>query len=279
MGRGGAIPKRTTNTAPPPYPPPLSFANIYPARSLLFIGSRVPSSWTHQRATSFRSSDPPPGQPPRAAYYDTGLNTFRNGAAGGSGGGYNQSATAQPSPFAGQPAEQNGFMATAGIGGGGGRGGATSGGAGTAYGGRGYGGQSMNGAGGGRTEYNANAAWNSSEAALVPVDSNGSSRVGQSSMLDDDDDDFMPTRSLADNDVGDGAGAGLRQRRGGGDRAGSGADQGFARQAEPDVQRATWVVVWGVPKGKETDVLTRFLQFGHVEEQRGLPDSNWLYFK
>lgn len=171
-------------------------------------------------------------------------------------------------------------MAVGGSSGGGGGGG----GAGPAYGGRGYGGQAVNGAGAGRAEHNPSAAWNGGEAALVPVDANGGSRTGQTSMLDDDDDDFMPTRSLADNDVGDGgagAGAGLRQRRGGDGRAGGsgGVDHAFGRQAEPDVQRATWVVVWGVPQEKATDVLTRFLQFGHIEEQRGHPDSNWLYFK
>ena len=110
------------------------------------------------------------------------------------------------------------------------------------------------------------------EVALVPVDSNGSSRL-----MGDDDDDDMPTRSLADShDVRDdmmGAG-GLRQRRGGGHGRVAGAVN-----ALPDEQRATWVVVWGVPAGKSDDVLTSFLQFGHIEEQRGAPDSNWLYFK
>ncbi|CAM9225988.1 unnamed protein product, partial [Scytosiphon promiscuus] len=43
--------------------------------------------------------------------------------------------------------------------------------------------------------------------------------------------------------------------------------------------RATWVVVWGVPLGKGNEVLTRFLNFGDVEEQRGHPGSNWLYLK
>ena len=110
------------------------------------------------------------------------------------------------------------------------------------------------------------------EVALVPVESNSASRL-----MGDDDDDDMPTRSLADiHDVRDdviGVG-GLRQRRGGG-----GGRVAGAVNAEPDEQRATWVVVWGVPPGKSNDVLTCFLQFGHIEEQRGQPDSNWLYFK
>lgn len=129
----------------------------------------------------------------------------------------------------------------------------------------------------------------SSEAALVPVEASGNSR-GRN-VMDDDDDDDIPTRSLADDpdDVRDGGvlfggGEGLRSRRGGGgggsgdDRMGGGGGIG-GFNAAPDTQRATWVVVWGVPPGKSNQVLIRFLQFGDVVEQRGQPGSNWLYFK
>ncbi|CAM9263741.1 unnamed protein product [Laminaria digitata] len=156
------------------------------------------------------------------------------------------------------------MMPTAGAGGalGGGAGGGPGGGYGQAS--AAVGGVRGGGLGGGNMGYGG-------EVALVPVDSNGSSRL-----MGDDDDDDMPTRSLADShDVRDdllGKG-GLRQRRGG-----HGGAVG-AVNAEPDEQRATWVVVWGVPPGKSNDVLSSFLQFGHIEEQRGAPDSNWLYFK
>lgn len=122
------------------------------------------------------------------------------------------------------------------------------------------------------------------EVALVPVDSNGGNR-GRSVMDDDDDDDFMPTRSLADmsaaRESGDVGGEGLRHRRSGGEvrMGGLGVGQGFGRETEPDLQRATWIVVWGVPPGKINDTLACFLRFGHIEEQRGAPGSNWLYFK
>lgn len=127
----------------------------------------------------------------------------------------------------------------------------------------------------------------SSEVALVPVEASGNSR-GRNVMDDDDDDDDIPTRSLADgpDDVRDGGvlfggGEGLRSRRGGGgdDRMGGGGAGIGGFNAAPDTQRATWVVVWGVPPGKSNQVLIRFLQFGDVVEQRGQPGSNWLYFK
>lgn len=143
--------------------------------------------------------------------------------------------------------------------------------------GRGYGQSSALGVGGVRGAGLAGGDMGyGGEVALVPVDSTSSSRL-----MGDDDDDDMPTRSLADSvshDVRDdvmGRG-GLRQRRGGGGGHGRAAG---AVNAEPEEQRATWVVVWGVPSGKSNDVLSSFLQFGQIEEQRGAPDSNWLYFK
>lgn len=117
------------------------------------------------------------------------------------------------------------------------------------------------------------------DLALVPTDSNGGShgRI----MMDDDDD--LPTRSLAyaDNFTAGGgiASGGLRHRRAGEGMAVSVGEAGLGRVIEPDVQRATWVVVWGAPAGKANEVLTRFLQFGRIEEKRAMPGSNWLYFK
>lgn len=130
-----------------------------------------------------------------------------------------------------------------------------------------------------------------SEVALVPVEASGGDGRGRNVMDDDDDDDDMPTRSLADDpdvrDDGASAAAGLRYRRGGGGGGGergrvgggSGGIIGGGFGERPNTQRATWVVVWGVPPGTANEVLTRFLQFGHVEEQRGQPGSNWLYLK
>lgn len=117
------------------------------------------------------------------------------------------------------------------------------------------------------------------DLALVPTDSNGGSH-GRN-MMDDDDD--LPTRSLAyANNFSAGGGTssgGLRHRRAGEGRAVSVGEPGLGRVIEPDVQRATWVVVWGAPAGKANEVLTRFLQFGRIEEKRAMPGSNWLYFK
>ena len=114
-----------------------------------------------------------------------------------------------------------------------------------------------------------------SSRALVPVDSSGG-------VMDKDDDDGMPTRSLADADnysTGGIASEGMRHRRGGESRVVGGGEPGLERVAGSDLQKATWITVWGVPPGMANDVLTRFLQFGHIEEQRGMPGSNWLYLK
>lgn len=227
----------------------------------------APHAAPRQQRATFRSSDSPSGQPARAVYYDgTGLNTFRTG---GGDVGYEQSSGAQASPFERRPSLPNGFISTGGV---------TMGGAGAAYGGA-YG--QANPVMGVTLDSSSNVGFGN-EVALVPVESNGSSR-GQDVMDDnEDDDDYMPTRSLADNsDVGDSGvrAGGLRNRRGGDGRLGGGVDAGFGRRTEPDAQRATWVVVWGVPPGKSSEVLTCFLQFGHIEEQRGKPNSNWLYFK
>ncbi|CAM9123821.1 unnamed protein product [Sphacelaria rigidula] len=117
----------------------------------------------------------------------------------------------------------------------------------------------------------------SSEVALVPIDAAGS-RGGDA--MDEDDD--LPTRSLVDTDPADVAGqlaGGIRQRRGGESQEAARNGGRFGSRIDPDAKRDTWVVVWGVPPGKSNDVLSCFSQFGHVEEQRGVPDSNWLYLK
>lgn len=116
--------------------------------------------------------------------------------------------------------------------------------------------------------------------ALVPVDTNSNGDSRGRSVADDEDDD-MPTRSLADTAHASDGGVraeGLRHRRGEG-RVGGDVNTVFGGREEPVSQRVTWVVVWGVPPGRADDVLTSFLQFGHIEEQRGKPDSNWLYLK
>lgn len=187
------------------------------------------------------------------------MNTF---TGGGGVGGYNQNPTAQASPFARRPVQSNGSVSA---------GGSAVGAASAAATGWSYG--RVSPPADGRQDASATMGFGG-EVALVPVDANGSSH-GRSVMYEDDDDE-MPTRSLADShDVHDDGvgGRGLRQRRGG-----DGRTSGIVNE-EPDAQRATWVVVWGVPPGKANDVLTCFLQFGHIEEQRGKHDSNWLYFK
>lgn len=111
----------------------------------------------------------------------------------------------------------------------------------------------------------------------MPVDASGTQ--GPDDMDDDED---LPTRSLVDTDADDGGVGlnvgGIRQRRGGNSQV-SVVGGGYGSRAEPDATRDTWVVVWGVPPGKSNDVLSCFLQFGHIEEQRGVPDTNWVYFK
>lgn len=262
---------------------------------------------------SFRSTDGPSGLPPRAAYYDGSggggggsgggggggcgsASAFRNGGyggVGGAGGGYSQTLTLQASPFARGPTPTNAFFSAA-------TGGLSSA-PGSAYGSASY--RQVSPATGPRPTAHQQGVSpdvggfgrSSSEVALVPVEAGGGERNVMDD-VDDDDDDDMPTRSLADlpdiRDDGDSAAAeGLRYRRGGGGGGGDGRrlrvgggsggilGGGAFRAERPDTQRATWVVVWGVPLGSANEVLTRFLQFGHVEEQRGQPDSNWLYLK
>lgn len=278
-------------TQPPPH-----FALPYRPTS-----SHSLSRKTVLQRPSFRSTDPPAGRPPRAAYYDgagagagTGGNAFINGGAG-SVGGYKETPATQPSPFKRGPASTNAFLS--GTGGGSDLGGG--------YGGARY--NSQVGAAGSQQQQQQQQSFSfnggfSSEVALVPVEANGGANRGRNVMDDDDgDDDDMPTRSLVDDpDVHDdgpsaaaaaaGAAGGLRYRpgRGGGEgsRTGHGGGGGASAgggvggfNAEPDALRATWVVVWGVPPDMANEVLTRFLQFGHVEEQRGQPGSNWLYMK
>eukprot|EP00903_Cladosiphon_okamuranus_P017556 g16170.t1 len=251
---------------------------------------------------SFRSTEVPSGLPPRAAYYDGSgggggggggsASAFRNGGYGNGGaqGGYSQIPTLQASPFARGPTPTNAFFS--------GAGGGLSSAPGSVYGSARY--SQVSPATGPRPTAHQQGCSpdvggfgrSSGEVALVPVESGG----GERNVMDDDDDDDMPTRSLADlldiRDDGDNAAAeGLRYRRGGavgggrGLRVGGGSGDilrgggGGIRAERPDTQRATWVVVWGVPPGSATEVLTRFLQFGHVEEQRGQPGSNWLYLK
>ncbi|CAB1116319.1 unnamed protein product [Ectocarpus sp. CCAP 1310/34] len=230
---------------------------------------------------NFRSTDPPTGVPPRGAYIDAtagggggggGGNAFRSGGAGA--GGYGQTpASAQPSPFARGP-----MNASSSVAGGGSA-------PGPGYGAGGYSDPGQTAQQQQQHGFGARVGF-SSDVAFVPVEASGNSR-GQNVMDDDDDDDDIPTRSLADDpdDVRDGGvlfggGEGLRSRRGGGgdDRMGGGGGFG-GFNAAPDTQRATWVVVWGVPPGKSNQVLIRFLQFGDVVEQRGQPGSNWLYLK
>ncbi|CAM9326133.1 unnamed protein product, partial [Hapterophycus canaliculatus] len=244
---------------------------------------------------SLRSTEPPTGLPPRAAYHDgtgsAGGNAFASGGPGGGwggAGGYSQTPrVAQPSPFARGRTPTNAFFSAAG----------------------GHNGTAPGSSYAAPTPTNAPATGprpqqeqeqqgvspgmaSSSEVALVPVEASGN---GRGVAMDDDDDDDMPTRSLADDpdvvsDSGFSATEGIRYRRGGtgaGARgpgrvsAGGGAvvGDGAFSNAEPDTERATWVVVWGVPPGKANEVLTRFLQFGDVEEQRGHQGSNWLYLK
>lgn len=240
----------------------------------------------YQRA-SFRPADPPSGLPPRAAYYDGGAgavggsssgagaggNAFGNGGGfGGGAGGYSQAPAAQPSPFARGPAPTNAFFSAAN---------------GSAGGYRQAGPATGPGPAGHQQGFGPDAGFGS-EVALVPAEANGDGRgrnVMDDADDDDDDDDMPPTRSLADGDHldagGDGASAaeGLRYRRGGGGGGREGTLVGGFSAERPDTQRATWVVVWGVPPGAANEVLTRFLIFGQVEEQRGQPGSNWLYLK
>lgn len=129
--------------------------------------------------------------------------------------------------------------------------------------------------------HSSSRGWSSvpagSEVALVPIDAAGS-RGGDA--MDEDDD--LPTRSLVDTDpaeVADQLAGGIRQRRGGESQEAARNGGRFGSRIDPDAKRDTWVVVWGVPPGKSNDVLSSFSQFGHVEEQRGVPDSNWLYLK
>lgn len=263
-----------------------------------------PKTRCYQRPT-LRSTDPPSGLPPRAAYYDGSgggagggggsASAFRNGGYGGgpgAGGGYSQTPTAQASPFARGPIPTNAFFAAA-------TGGLSSA-PGSAYGSSRY--RQVSPATGPRPTAHqqgfspdvGGGYGSSSEVALVPLEASGVGR-GRNVMDDDDDDDDMPTRSLADDpeirdDGASAAAEGLRYRRGGGGSVGDGRGLrvgggsggilggGFGAE-RPDTQRATWVVVWGVPPGSANEVLTRFLQFGHVEEQRGQPGSNWLYLK
>lgn len=98
-----------------------------------------------------------------------------------------------------------------------------------------------------------------------------------------DEDDDLPTRSLVDDDSVAGAGFpggdGLRNRR---PRCDPAADRGVdigSGASRPDIERDTWVVVWGVPPGKSTDAVSCFLEFGHIQEQRGHDDSNWLFLR
>lgn len=248
---------------------------------------------------SLRSTETPSGLPPRSAYYDGsgsvggggggsaggsagGGNAFRNsgfgGGSAGGAGGYGQTPTVQPSPFARGTTPTNALFSapTGGLGGA----------PGSAYGvSARY--RQVSPATGPRPTTTAHQQGFSpdvgygSEVALVPVEANGDGR-GRS-VMDDDDDDVIPTRSLADEpdgrDNGTSAVEGLRCRRGGGGGGGGGILGGGFSAERPDTQRATWIVVWGVPPGTADDVLTRFLQFGHVEEQRGQPGSNWLYLK
>ncbi|CAM9208721.1 unnamed protein product, partial [Ectocarpus fasciculatus] len=240
---------------------------------------------------SFRPTDPPAGVAPRGAYHDAtagggggvGGNAFRNNGAGA--GGYGQTpAAAQPSPFARGPSPMNASFS--------GAGGGSAAGPGYSAGGYNDPGQTAPPPQQQQQHGFGPRVGFSSEVALVPVEASGNSR-GRN-VMDDDDDDDIPTRSLADvpDDVRDGGvlfggGEGLRSRRaggggrggGGGDRMGGGLDGIGGYNAAPDTQRATWVVVWGVPPGKSNQVLIRFLQFGDVVEQRGHPGSNWLYFK
>ncbi|CAM9166376.1 unnamed protein product [Pylaiella littoralis] len=261
---------------------------------------------THR--SSFLSADPPVGRPPRAAYYDgttrasagVGENIFMSGAGGGIGigvggaGGYNQTPAAQPSPFQRGPASANAFVSGSGSGSGLGPGYGSS----SAR----YSSQVGAAAAGGQPQqaFSSSGGSFSSAVALVPVEADGGAGRGRNVMDDDDDDDDMPTRSLVDDPDSrdDGATAaaeaaaaaaaeGLRHRRarrGDGSRTdhGGGGSAGVlvgGVNVEPDAQRATWVVVWGVPPEMAREVLTRFLRFGHVEEQRGQSGSNWIYLK
>lgn len=214
---------------------------------------------------SARSSEPPPGQPSHNPYYDGGV----SGLGTSSGvGGYNQQSAVRPSPFARGPFvdQNNGFAGAAPS-------------LVVPPGGGGYG--AAGGPGHGNSTYAPSGAWSgeaaSSEVALVPIDAAGSR--GGDAMEEDDD---LPTRSLVDTDTNDVAGPGgshLRQRRGADSRV-AGVDEGrYGSRADPDASRDTWVMVWGVPEGKSNDVLSCFLQFGQVEEQRGVQGSNWMYLK
>lgn len=215
---------------------------------------------------------------------------FASATGGGGGGGYN--GTAPGSSYA-APTPTNAFFSTTAGGGDGGVGSAPR----SSYGGARY--TQVSPATGPRPQQEQQqqqqqqgvspGVGSSSEVALVPVEASGN---GRGVTMDDDDDDDMPTRSLADDpdvvrDSGfSGATEGIRYRGGGAGGGGSGrvsvggegAVGGFSN-AEPDTERTTWVVVWGVPPGKGSEVLTRFLQFGDVEEQRGHAGSNWLYLK
>lgn len=118
------------------------------------------------------------------------------------------------------------------------------------------------------------AGANNGEMALTQLDRGDGDEDGAAPM-DEDEDDMLPTRSL----VVDTSGVdGLRQRRTSTDYEEKSRNE-YQQNAVPDAQRETWVVVWGVPPGMSGDVLSCFLNFGHIEETRGHPDSNWVYLK